>query len=144
MKDLVIMIGTLEEFVLKFMSDVLSLFTVDAVPNGYLYAVYCEWMKKNNIAEKVGVLGRNIFLEEIKKNIRFFPEWHIPAEQFRVCKYLDKQEETLRLFGLEEWMQDPHSTDPDIKYRLKWGRPCMNGILLTKYKDRPLGRPRKK
>lgn len=127
-----------------FMDDILPKLRVDAVPNAYLYALYCCWMEEKYPGLKRLILGKNSFLEEVRRLIVFFPEWHVPHNQFRVLDYLDKMEETLFLFGLEEWMQDPHSADPNVKFRLKWKRPLMDGILRTKFKDRPVGRPPKK
>lgn len=132
------------DLVLEFMSCLFLQFTADAIPNEYLYELYCKWMEMNGSTSKDAVLGKGNFLDAIKKNIGFFPEWHIPDIQFRVREcYLEKPEKTLRLFYLEDWMQDPRSEDPNVKFRLKWKRPCMDGILRTKFKDRPLGHPPK-
>lgn len=127
--------------VCDFMDDILSKIRVDAVPNAYLYALYCHWM--NNLGLETFILGKNNFLKEVRESIKSFSGWYIPHNQFRVLDHLDQMEETLFLFEIEEWMQDPRSEDPNVKFRLKWKRPCMDGILRTKFKDRPLGRPPK-
>lgn len=127
-----------------FLKEVLPEIANDAVPNAYLYDLYRHWMAKNNSGSERSMLGRNNFYKEVRRSIVSFPEWHVPRNQFRVLGYLDKTETSLRLFGIGDWMQDPCSADPEIKYKLKWERPLMDGILRTKYQDRKVGRPLKK
>lgn len=131
------------DLVRDFMDDILPQIEVDAVPNAYLYALYCCWMEKNNPESEKFILGKNNFLKAVRKLIGFFPAWHIPVNQFRVLNYLDRSEKTLFRFKIEDWMQDSYASNPDIRYRLKWERPLMDGILRTKYQNRKVGRPPK-
>ena len=89
------------------------------------------------------MLGKTNFIDEVKELIVNFPEWHFPEGLFRVRHYLDGQELTLYLYNMIDWMEDEKSNDPDIRYHLKWTRPSMEGMLLTKYKNRKPGRPKK-
>lgn len=126
-----------------FMNETMSQFGADAIPSKYLYVLYGKWLEQNNPAAKKFMLGKTNFLAEFKELLKGYPEWHFPKGYFRARKkYFEKQELTLHTYDLTEWMTDPKSSDPNVRYKLKWEQPLMTGILRTKYKDRELGRPK--
>lgn len=61
-----------------FMDDILSKIRVDAVPNAYLYALYCYWMEEKYPGLKRLILGKNSFLEEVRRLIVFFRNGMFP------------------------------------------------------------------
>lgn len=125
-----------------FMNETMPQFGADAIPSEYLYVLYGKWLEQNNPAAKKFMLGKTNFLAEFKELLANYPEWYFPKDHFRVkAKYLDKQELTLHIYDLKEWMTDPNSSDPNVRYKLKWEQPFMRGILRVKHKPTKLGRP---
>lgn len=126
-----------------FLEDILPNITVDALPNQYLYELYGAWLDKNNPSAKRSMLGRSNFISEVRELIPNYPEWYVPDGQFRIRNYIDGQELTVNMYNMTNWMTDEKSADPEVKYHLKWTRPCMDGILRSECKDvrKKKGRP---
>ncbi len=135
-----------EDTVFDFMKEVIPKFTVDAIPNGYLFALYKIWMEIYH-PDCTDMIGKNTLIARVKELIVNFPDWYFPPSHFRVNKYLDKQEETLCLYDIKEWMMDPDSMYDTIRYRLKHRlnpseeplNRFIDGMLRTKFKKNVKG-----
>lgn len=128
-KEIMSMYKVHNDPVRDFMNDVIPQFSISAVPNNYLYALYGKWLEKNNPSAKRCMLGKTNFLSEAKDLIGNFPEWEFPKSHFRIKQELNTQELTLAMYDIKEWMTDPDSTDNDVKYRLKWNKVFMDGMI---------------
>lgn len=93
--------------VLQFMNEFMSLFVWDLVPYTFLYDLYRKWYEKNVPGKSA--LSRAKFIQELKRNLPLFPEWTLSlnanGKDLEVGSNgkMDKPELLIMSYGLDGW-----------------------------------------
>ena len=103
---------------LQFMNEVLPEFVWDLLPFGFLYDLYCAWMRRN--ARSSEVMNKNRFIDRVIGYIENNTEWECPGRKhsIRSTNKMGWLEPLIAEYDLRNW-NDSIPTELAVLPKLK-------------------------